>query len=248
MNIKLQTHKFLRRFGVDLCRFSPTAHPLARRQKLFADHRIDLVLDVGANAGQFGHELRQEVGYRGKIISFEPYMSAYHQLAQCAGFDGNWIAVHCALGAAPGYAELNVAGNSQSSSLLDMMPAHLQSAPESKYITTQQVEIQTLDNYLPEHQLERNIYLKEDTQGFEKPVLDGAERSLEHVRVLQVEMSLTPMYRNEMPFHEMCRHLEGKGFRLVGIEPVFADPQTGHLLQADGTFVREASTATQPAS
>jgi hypothetical protein len=34
-------------------------------------------------------------------------------------------------------------------------------------------------------------------------------------------------------------HLEATGFRLVGLEPEFFDPETAELLQAQGIFFRE---------
>src|SRR5690242_13788162 len=105
-----------RRFGFDLARFD--------RGKLIAHHGITLVFDVGANVGQYGEELRA-LGYRGRIGSCEPLRAEYEQLARKAGDDPQWTALHLALGDSDGRRAINVAGNSQSSSLLEMMPAHL---------------------------------------------------------------------------------------------------------------------------
>lgn len=43
------------------------------------DRKIDVVIDVGANIGQFGEFLRKH-GFRGKIVSFEPTLSAFQAL------------------------------------------------------------------------------------------------------------------------------------------------------------------------
>ncbi len=47
-----------------------------RSNKLFHHHGISLVLDVGANTGQYATGIRRR-GYSGKIISFEPLTEAY---------------------------------------------------------------------------------------------------------------------------------------------------------------------------
>ena len=61
----------MRRVGVDIRRFEPGVSEAARLKKLFDTYRVDLVVDVGANIGNYGIELR-DCGYNGRIISFEP--------------------------------------------------------------------------------------------------------------------------------------------------------------------------------
>src|SRR5689334_10627159 len=59
---------------------------------------IDLVLDVGANKGQFASEIRQW-GYTGRIVSFEPLSQAHGQLLQSRARDSMWeVYPRCALG------------------------------------------------------------------------------------------------------------------------------------------------------
>ena len=41
-------------------------------KRFFAHFDIDCVFDVGANVGQYATALRDRVGFRGQIISFEP--------------------------------------------------------------------------------------------------------------------------------------------------------------------------------
>jgi hypothetical protein len=59
----------------------------------------------------------------------------------------------------------------------------------------EQVEIRTLDSVLPPLLNGRKApYLKIDTQGFEREVLLGARESLASIALLQLELSLVPLY------------------------------------------------------
>ena len=49
-------------------------------RNVFDRYRIDVVLDVGANLGQFGTMIRK-AGYRGHIYSFEPVTASFERLS-----------------------------------------------------------------------------------------------------------------------------------------------------------------------
>ena len=86
----------------------------------------------------------------------------------------------------------------------------------------------------------RSFYLKIDTQGYEAQVLRGAERSLEHIATVQLEMSLVPLYAGQALFGELHADLTRRGYTLVGVENNFGDARTGQLLQIDCTYHRFA--------
>ena len=239
MTIKHQLRKLLWKVGYDLTRFDVASHSLARRKLLFRSLAIDTVLDVGANAGQYARQLRGDLGYQGRILSFEPLESAFALLERQIARDAKWKAFKLALGESNADSEINVAGNSVSSSLLDMLPPHERSAPESRYVSRQAVQVRTLDSMYDDICAPTdNVYLKIDTQGFERKVLKGAERSLGRIRAVQMEMSLVPLYAGETLIDQLCALMDRYGFNLVGIEEGFVDTKTGHLLQVDGVFQR----------
>jgi len=200
---------------------------------------IDLILDVGANKGQFASEIRQ-CGYEGRIISFEPLSQAHGELLQSSASDPLWDAYsRCALGDHNGKVEINIAGNSESSSILPMLESHRSVAPESAYQGKEIVSIKTLDvvarQYLKDAQAP---FLKIDTQGFEWQVLDGARDTLPHIKGILVELSIVPLYDGQHLWRDVIDRLETEGFTLWAFVPAFSDVSQGRTLQVDGIFYR----------
>jgi FkbM family methyltransferase len=239
MSIKHELRKYLRKLGYDISRFTPASHPLARRRQILESYEIDTVLDIGANAGQFARQLRNDIGYTHRMLSFEPLSTAFALLKANAKNDPAWEVFNFALGDTEERREINIAGNSYSSSLLAMLPSHVKSAPDSKYIGKELVDIKTLDSLFGDLcKTAKNVYMKIDTQGFESRVLKGAEDSLAHIATVQMEMSLVPLYDGELLFNELYILMGNKGYTLIALEDGFSDPASGQLLQVDGIFHR----------
>lgn len=219
--------------------FEVRRHPAARRQQLMAAHHVDLVLDVGAADGGYARELRS-FGYRGDIISFEPRHGGHEALQQSAAADPRWTTRAVALGREAGRAEINLASNETSSSLLPLGAEHVAAAPHVGYVGTEEVEVSTLDvEAAASVAAHRATVLKIDTQGFEREVLAGGGKVLPDIVGLQLELSFTPMYAGGMLIDEALTWAYEHGFTLAVMEQGFASPR-GQVLQADGFFVRTA--------
>lgn len=208
------------------------------RSRLLRERRIDLVLDVGANEGSFALDLRAS-GYTGRIVSFEPLARVFSKLESRSSLDDQWESLQFAVGAEPQTATLNIAGNWASSSLLPMNTRHSVAEPRSGYIGSERCEVVTLDGLgRPLIEPSDRAYLKVDVQGSELDVLKGAERILDQVEVIQVELSLLPLYDGGPLLGSMVRYLDERGFGLLGVAPAFVHPTTGAILQVDGIFAR----------
>jgi FkbM family methyltransferase len=224
-----------RRRGWDL---QPNRVPPGGAGQILALQGVDLVLDVGAAVGMYGRWIR-EAGYQGRICSFEPLSGPFKGLEESASQDLLWTCQRLALGAEAGTAEINVAGNSDSSSLLPMGERHKRSAPESVYIGTETVQVSTVDDVWDEIVGDaRKPYLKIDVQGYELEVLRGAERALPKVHGVQAELSLVPLYEGAPVWTDVIEYLQSRGFHPSGLEPAYSDPETGETLQVDGIFTR----------
>jgi FkbM family methyltransferase len=230
-------HQALRRLGVDLVRYNATNFTGRRRMEELTTRRIGLVLDVGANAGQFALGLRRE-GFRGRIVSFEPLRTAYAELVRLAVSDPLWETQNLALGDRDGEATIQVAENSWSSSLLPIADRHVASAPASRTVATETVRTAQLDSLADELLRGDRAYLKLDVQGAELLVLHGAERVLAEIDVVEAELSIVELYEGQPLLSEVVSFLADRGLVLVQLEPEFLDPDTGALLQLNGIFVR----------
>jgi FkbM family methyltransferase len=212
-------------------------HPAARRQRLFTERGVDLVVDVGAARGGYATELR-EFGYTGRIVSFEPLAAAYADLARASAGDPRWDARNTALGDSTGRHEIHVASNSDSSSLLPMADQHRASSPDIQMVGTETIDVTTLDAVADEVLVDaRAPFLKIDTQGFERAVLAGAERTVPRLVGLQLELSFVTLYEGGVLADEAISWCYDHGFVLVGLDQGFTDPG-GAVLQADGVFLR----------
>jgi FkbM family methyltransferase len=228
-----------RRIGYDVTRFHPESSDGAKLAAVLRHLRIDLVLDVGANEGQYGRLLR-EAEYAGRIVSFEPLSSAHELLMQAASTDPLW-AVHerCAIGDREGEITINIAGNNVSSSVLPMLESHTQAAPESRYIGSESVPLQRLDKLVGAYiKGSEQIYLKIDTQGFEEAALTGAADLLRNTRAVQLELSLVPLYGGQQLWDWFIAEMARQGFVVWTLLPGFVEAGTGRTLQTDAIFVR----------
>ncbi|WP_246458716.1 FkbM family methyltransferase [Streptomyces himalayensis] len=204
---------------------------------------IDVVLDVGANRGDFGAMLRR-FGYRRGIASFEPLAEPRRILERRAAVDPMWSVHPYALGRENSTVTINVAGNgSASSSVLSMLPRHTDAAPESRYVDRQKARQYRLDDVWSGVAGPRDrVFLKIDVQGYEEAVLQGAGDRAGECAGLQVEVSCVPLYEDGLTLQQALDLAELKyGLTLMAIVPGFTDHRTGQMLQCDAVFFRDGT-------
>jgi FkbM family methyltransferase len=236
---KNKVRKVFQKINIDIKHFYPQLTDIGLINTVIESLKVDLVLDVGANSGQFAIELRQ-AGYKNKIVSFEPLTDAYSKLLKNAKNDSDWF-VHdrCAIGDYDGIAEINISGNSVSSSILPMLQKHIRAAPSSNFLGREQIKIFKLDTVVDDYLTDlKKVFLKIDTQGFEWKVLNGAATTLTRVDGLLIELSLTNLYEGQHLWLDVIQRMADLGFILWTILPGFTDGKTAQTLQVDAIFVR----------
>jgi FkbM family methyltransferase len=194
---------------------------------------ISYTIDIGANVGQFGIDIRRH-GFSGQIISFEPVKEAYEKLANTITKHKPWRAFQIGIGSAESSQIIYVSGNDGlSSSLLAMGKVHLNNFPKSVIVSSQKVSVSTLDNQLEVLGIDPgNILLKLDVQGFEAEVLKGAAKSLPKIPLCFLEVSIVPLYDGEITLLPILNLLSESGHEVID---VFRGIKTkkGQLLQLD---------------
>jgi FkbM family methyltransferase len=195
----------------------------------------DLVLDVGANRGQFTLMTRLVHPFV-PVIAYEPlrseaviYRKVHHGAAQ--------VSLHeVALGSEKKRSDLHVSGRADSSSLLQIGRLQSQFFPSTREVGRQSVQVVTLDD-MPQHWMGSNrALLKIDVQGFELHVLRGAVKALQHCAWVYVECSEMNLYEGQALRPEVAAFVERCGFRSCGrFNAHFAE---GRLIQADYLYSR----------
>jgi FkbM family methyltransferase len=213
-----------------------------RTRNIFAQKDIDLLLDVGANCGQFAAEIRSF--YKGEILSFEPVSAAFNQLQQCASGDSNWKCFKLALGSKTETGSIRVAQGTHLSSFFRQAPYCQRFGDEARKVGEEQVPIRRLDEFLhdavPDLQ-QRRIYLKIDTQGFDVEVIKGLGELIRNISALQSEVSIVPIYEGMPHWTENIALCEQAGFVIAGMFPVMLDYL--RVIEFDCLMVRDEEAA-----
>ena len=198
-----------------------------------------LVFDVGGNEGQFANDALECSGQH-RVVSFEPLSQAHALMEAAAKNNDQWlIAPRCAIGDEKGTSTINISGFSGASSLRSMNDTNLEAAPDTAYCGQESVDVLRLDDIGRTYiRPDDRIYLKIDTQGYEKNVLDGATGIMSQVVALQVEVAFVELYSGETLAFDIISEVLTQGFSIFAFCNGFREKSSGRLLQADVFFIR----------
>lgn len=210
--------------------------------RLFRRFEVDCVFDVGANIGQYAAMLREQVGYRGLIVSFEPNPESLRVLQDAARRDPKWVVEGLALSSASGEQTFNLMAGSQFSSL--SRPRHDDAhgfERDNSIVRTVRVATETLGSAygrLKERFDFSRPFLKLDTQGFDVEILRHGRDVVHGFVGLQSELSIRKLYEHSVDFRDAISFYEELGFVLSAFVP----NNEGHfpmLVETDCIMVRK---------
>ena len=232
-----------RLFGIELTRYPAPTSIEWHIKTLLQYEKINCVLDVGANRGQFAKRLRG-LGYRGWIVSFEPVPAAYEELCRRFRDDGRWRGFAVALGDRDEVRKFHVAhGDAQASSFLEFNTVGEKRWGHDHTVReTISLRVRRLDGIWDEcvAQIESpRVFLKMDCQGFDLNVVEGATAKLHHVLAIQSELALEHFYERMTHFTSAVETYEKLGFDAIGFFPsARRKPDYLRLVEMDCLFLR----------
>jgi FkbM family methyltransferase len=189
------------------------------KNNFFKNNQIDLILDIGAHQGEFAKECLAQ-GFLGKIISFEPQKKIHKNLIKNSKSIKNWyIFKRCARGRKNCKSQINITNETLSSSMLKPNNIFKEIDPNIEIIKKEKTQIFTLDYIFRKFSfIEKKIFLKIDSQGYEWEILKGAKLVLKKISFVQLELSIRPLYSNEMDYLRLLNFMKKEVLSLILLE------------------------------
>ena len=197
------------------------------------DNDLNVVIDVGANIGQSISRFMKIINIQ-EIHAFEPQLDAIDELLKNYGKDERIIINQKAIGAEKNILTLNQtlkSGTStfnsyktNSSFVKAKIKIHNVLKPDDLISKKVDVEIDTLDNYINDNNIEQVDLLKIDVEGFEESVLEGCLESISKglIKVIEIELTLDDRFGDRRNFFNIEKFLAPNGYILIGFNDMYS--------------------------
>ena len=238
MTLKKQLQKLVERLtNTHIFRVLPRgvdfAHDIANSLPMY---RVDVVFDVGANEGQSAQRYLDR--FPGShIYCFEPVCDTFHRLEDNLKGNDRVLCFQIALGSSKGKGKMVLQGTSD----MFFLSGQSQEAPVNEDVTTEEVDIVTLDEFCLARKINQISYLKIDTEGGDLEVLRGAEGMLagQRIDLVEVEAGMNPGNKRHVPFEDLKKYLESRRYFLFGVyEQINEFPANEpHLRRTNSVFI-----------
>lgn len=176
-------------------------------------------IDVGARGGL--HERWQPFSQFVEMVGFEPDIVECRRLAEADRTGGRVRFLPYALGGARARRTFHMCQQPRCSSLFppnaEFAAAFSPAIADSmRLVSTTEMDVMPLDEVAGAEGL-RPDCLKVDVQGAELEVLEGGSRTLDTVKLVELEVEFNPQYIGQPLFGEIDTYMRGRGFALLGL-------------------------------
>jgi FkbM family methyltransferase len=244
--LKRTLRKAAQTVGLHVGRFPATDSLQGHLKSFFRRTGINCVIDVGAHLGEYADEIR-EVGYRGRIVSFEPVRASYDALVHKAKAHRDWIIQHCALGSDDGEKEMNLYQGTVFNSFLASNHVGAERFGAALGLAAKErVAMRRLDRVFETciaGIASPRVFLKMDTQGWDLEVLKGASGILDRLVGIQSELAVKHCYDGMTPYTAALEHYGSLGFQVTCIFPVARDTDGLQVMELDCVMLRVGAPA-----
>ena len=177
--------------------------------------KINNIFDVGANIGNTA-KLFYRYFPKTNITCFEPFNNTYNALLKNIKNNSSIRAIKIALGDSQNEMEIPVMPESQS----DLNSLLLSLSNESNTLKKENIQIETIDNFLKKHSDIQSIdLLKIDTEGYDKKVIEGALETIKagRIKMIFTEVGFSSFNKRHIHFTLMLSFMESLGFHFIGL-------------------------------
>ena len=203
----------------------------------FTSLKIDTVLDIGANVGQFSQTISLIIP-DAKIYAFEPIPNCFESLKESFISNSNVVAFNLGLGDESGKILFEENNISVCSSFLKMADSHKEAFAFTNISKSIDVEIVRLDDVVEKIDIGNALLVKIDVQGYEDKVIKGGYQTIKMAKIIIIETSFVPLYEKQPLFHDIYVQLIDMEFSFFGFLDDMSDPKTGKILQGDAIFMK----------
>jgi FkbM family methyltransferase len=163
--------------------------------------RRAVIFDVGANVGDYAHEVSEVFGNRAEIHCFEPSRATFEELSKRTAKIEGVVLNQLGVGSSTTTATLYTDGDG--STLASLYPRDLERFDRTMD-QTESIELVSVDDYCHNRSIERIDLLKLDIEGNELEALRGASQMIEEGRIdyIQLEFGATTLAAR-VSFHDI---------------------------------------------
>lgn len=167
-----------------------------------------VIIDVGANKGDYSKICLNESKNNLKLILFEPIKETFHILKERFKDENSIIFYNVALGDFNGTSEIYFNKNQFAT------PSLLINNFETEHLLSEQIEVKILQNLLKDLQIEEVFLLKIDVEGYEMNVLKGALEFIKNKKIKNIQFEFGKSNMNNKNYFKDFYNLLSENYDL----------------------------------
>ena len=186
-----------------------------------------IVMDIGANMGEWSLHMAKMVGGNGRVFSFEPIPSMVQALEKTIAINNfSQVSIsECAISNKTGHSQFSIPFNKDNQAIPfwsrlvlgeEFTAPKWIDGPWGKVATTKPIEVQTttLDRFTSEKNITKLDFIKIDVEGHEKYVIEGGQKTL---KTLKPAIILEAANEETADREIIADQLRKLNYKLVGI-------------------------------